>query len=91
VSVTYLPAPATATAEPPRIAFAVPRKVGSAVVRNRLRRQVKAHLASVASEPPRLGPGAYLVAIRPGAAELDRSRLLDDVDRCLERLSGAAR
>lgn len=61
------------------------------MVRNRLRRQVKAHLASLAGDQPRLASGAYLVAIRPGAAELDRSRLLTDVDRCLERLSEARR
>lgn len=61
------------------------------MVRNRLRRQVKAHLASAAGAQPRLASGAYLVAIRPGAGELDRSQLLLDVDRCLDRLSGASR
>lgn len=88
---TFLPAPATTSAQPPRIAFAVPRKVGTAVIRNRLRRQVTAHLATPVEDGPRLAPGAYLVALRPGAADLDRRELLDDVDRCLDRLAGASR
>ena len=91
VSVTYLPASTTTIAEPPRIAFAVPRKVGTAVVRNRLRRQVKAHLASPAADASALAPGAYLVAIRPGAGDVARTQLLTDVDRCLDRLSGVSR
>jgi ribonuclease P protein component len=91
VAVTYLPASGPTDVEPPRIAFAVPRKVGTAVVRNRLRRQVKAHLASVAGDRGRLASGAYLVALRPGASEIGRDQLLADVDRCVDRLSGVSR
>ena len=40
------PSPLTGD-EPPRVAFAVSRKVGTAVVRNRLRRQVRAYLGEV--------------------------------------------
>lgn len=61
------------------------------MVRNRLRRQVKAHLASFAGNEARLAPGAYLVALRPGAGEIGREQLLADVDRCVERLSGVPR
>jgi ribonuclease P protein component len=91
VSVTYLPATAATAAEPPRIAFAVPRKVGTAVVRNRLRRQVRAHLATNAAAQGTLAPGAYLVALRPGAGDHGRDQLLAELDRCLDRLSGASR
>ena len=91
VSVTYLPATATTAAEPPRIAFAVPRKVGTAVVRNRLRRQVRAHLATDVAAQGTLAPGAYLVALGPGAGDHGRDELLAELDRCLDRLSGASR
>jgi ribonuclease P protein component len=91
VSVTYLAATAPTAAGPPRVAFAVPRKVGTAVVRNRLRRQVRAHLGRHDVVGAGLEPGAYLVALRPGAAETSRDELLTDLDRCLQRLSGASR
>jgi len=54
-------------AAPPRVAFAVGRRVGSAVVRNRVRRQLRAVIDGLAGE---LAPGTYLVAYRgaPGAA-----------------------
>src|SRR5262249_5966390 len=49
-----------------RMAFAVGRRVGPAVVRNRVRRRVRA----VARELD-LVPGAYLVSAAPEAATLD--------------------
>ena len=73
--------------EPPRVAFAVSRKVGTAVVRNRLRRQVRAHLGELrAQDPARFPSGAWLFAIQPTAAEVDRETLFRDVDSCLDRL-----
>lgn len=52
---------------PPRVAFAVGRRVGSAVARNRVRRQLREAASELASE---LAPGAYLIAYRggPGAS-----------------------
>ena len=47
---------------PPRVAFALGRALGPAVVRNRLRRRLRA-LLSVAPPPP----GLYLVGARPDA------------------------
>lgn len=91
MSVTHLPAPGPSAAEPPRIAFAVPRKVGTAVVRNRLRRQARAHLVRRGSSERGLAAGAYLIALAPGAAEQDRDEVLADLDRCLDRLTGAVR
>jgi ribonuclease P protein component len=83
VSVTHVPSPTT-TAEPARVAFAIPRRVGGAVVRNRLRRQARAHLAERAGTTAM--SGAYLVALAPGAAAADRPELLADLDVCLERV-----
>ena len=84
VSVTHVPARTTTSADPARVAFAIPRKVGGAVVRNRLRRQARAHLAERAGRTAM--SGAYLVALAPGAAAADRPELLADLDLCLERV-----
>jgi len=87
VTVTFASTPAGAPVEPPRVGFALSRKVGSAVVRNRLRRQIQAHLRSISAT---MNSGVYLFSIKPGSAEIDRDTLLDDVDACLARL-GALR
>jgi ribonuclease P protein component len=50
----------------PEVGFAVPRSVGTAVTRNRLRRRLRAALAE-----SRLPGGAYLVIVQPAAASLD--------------------
>jgi len=53
--------------EPPRVAYAVGRPVGGAVVRNRVRRRLRAATRAHAAV---LSPGhAYLVHARPGAAD----------------------
>jgi ribonuclease P protein component len=49
------------------LAFAVPRRVGGAVVRNRLRRQLRAAAREIDREHPVL-PAWYLVVVHPGAA-----------------------
>ena len=52
--------------EPPRVAYAVGRNVGPAVVRNRVRRRLR---AAVLEHRDRLEPGrGYLLRARPGAA-----------------------
>ena len=48
----------------PRVAYAVGKRVGGAVERNRLRRRLRAIVAEVATGMP---PGAYLVAAGPEA------------------------
>ena len=89
MSVTHLPASGPTAADPPRIAFAVPRKVGSAVVRNRLRRQVRAHLDLRQRSDQAISSGAYLVALAPGAATEPPTTVMADLDRCLDKLAGA--
>jgi len=54
-------------AQPARVAFAIGRKVGNAVVRNRLRRQLRTLLREVV---PVLQPGAWLVGATAGAPAL---------------------
>jgi ribonuclease P protein component len=83
--VTHLGDP---TARPPRVAFAVPRKVGPAVVRNRIRRCVRARLAQRARDPERgLPAGAYLISVSASGAGLDGPAAADLVERCLDRLA----
>lgn len=58
---------------PVQVAFSIPRSVGSAVARNRLRRRLRAAAAEVA---PALPGGALLVGVSPAAAQLDWPDLL---------------
>jgi ribonuclease P protein component len=64
LQVTALP-DATGAEVAPRLAFAIGRPVGPAVVRNRLRRQLRARARDLD-----LAPGAYLVHVSPAAAGL---------------------
>jgi ribonuclease P protein component len=75
-----------------RVGFSIPRAVGGAVVRNRLRRRLRAILA------PRLGRLAGLdliVAATPPAAALDHSalagHLVEAVERAVARVAAAER
>ena len=59
--------------EPPesvRVAYAIPRATGPAVVRNRLRRRLRAIVRELPFEP-----GEYLISAAPGAAELPYAQL----------------
>ena len=72
------------SAVPPRVAFAIGKRVGGAVVRNRLRRQLRAVLA--AASP---APGDYLVGVTPEAVGLSFSDLSALVSGGLRSLTGA--
>lgn len=77
VSLTWLP-PDPGTVEPPRAAFAVGRATGGAVVRNRIRRRVRAALRALqaAAELP---AGTYLVGGSPRLASMPWPQLLADL------------
>ena len=87
---TWVPAVAdgagVAAGEPARVAFAIGRRVGGAVERNRLRRRLRAALAET-----ELAPGSYLVSAGPEAAHLSgaelRSTLTDALTMLAERRS----
>ena len=85
---SYLPDTADV---PPRVAFAIGRKVGPAVVRNRLRRQIRAvcnEAESSSTIAGSLAPGSYLFGAHPSVTELSFAQLRSEV---LDLLSGAQR
>jgi ribonuclease P protein component len=55
-----------------RIGLAIPRAVGTAVVRNRLKRQLRAVWSEVAGDAP--AGRDYVLAARPGLADAATSR-----------------
>jgi ribonuclease P protein component len=65
-----------------RVAYAVPRKVGTAVVRNRIRRRLRAMITDL-DRDGRLDAGLYLVGVRPEAADLDAATLRHHLHRAL--------
>jgi ribonuclease P protein component len=68
--------------EPPRVAYAVSRRVGNAVVRNRVRRRLRAAaLESVELLQPGWG---YLVGARPEAAGASYAQLTADLTGALQ-------
>lgn len=68
------------TAEPPRVAFAIGRALGPAVVRNRLRRRIREILRTMP-----LSPGWYVIGARPAAITLDAAGLRDEVAELVQR------
>lgn len=66
----------------PQVAYAVTRKVGGAVVRNRVRRRLRSATSELA---PHLSPGAYLIgAGGPEAAAVSYQTLTTSLRRALD-------
>jgi ribonuclease P protein component len=75
VSATLLDAPVATRVDPPRIAFAVGRPVGNAVIRNRVKRRLR---AAARENQSLLQPGwGYLVRAAPPAASATYRELAD--------------
>ena len=70
-----------------RVAYAIGRRVGPAVVRNRLRRQLRAAVREVDRSSGGLAPGAYLVSLRPEAAGRRYAELRADLGAALASLA----
>lgn len=68
---------------PPRVAYAIGRRVGGAVVRNRLRRRLRALVAAAA-----LAPGDYLIGVGPAGADLTSSQLSSHLSSAVGALRG---
>jgi ribonuclease P protein component len=74
VSVLLSDSVVAATPPSAAIAWAIPRRVGTAVVRNRVRRRLRAAVAEEHRAAP-LPAGAYVFHVDPPAAELSFSAL----------------
>jgi ribonuclease P protein component len=66
----------------PRVAFAIGRSVGSAVVRNRVRRQLR-EILRTADRSGHLRPGRYLFVVSPDVPSLSFGELQAHVDRLI--------
>lgn len=84
ITVTFAPG---SPSDPPRVAYAIGRKVGGAVVRNRLRRRMRAIVAELGPELP---PGAYLVGTSAEAVELEFGELRALVSEAIQAVQGRA-
>jgi ribonuclease P protein component len=69
--------------EPPQVAYAIGRGVGSAVVRNRVRRRLRWALGQLDGKLP---PGAYLLGVSPAAATATAHGLLRDLQSVVAAL-----
>jgi len=70
-----------------RVAYAIPRKAGGAVVRNRLRRRLRAAVDQVVDD---MAPGAYLILPDVTAIDMEFNELIDSLRRSV-RAAGASR
>jgi ribonuclease P protein component len=71
----------------PQVGYAIGRRCGSAVVRNRLRRRARAVVREAAPSLPR---GAFLVRLEPAASSLSAAQLRHDLSEALRRAGQAA-
>jgi ribonuclease P protein component len=68
-----------------RFGFTVSRKVGGAVVRNRIRRRLRALVAAL--DPALVRPGCdYVLIVRPAAVERSYAELKVDLEQALARV-----
>ena len=68
-----------------RVAYAVGRRIGGAVERNRLRRRLRSAVSVIESEAG-LSPGAYLVAPSRETSKLEYEELVSTVHRAVRRV-----
>ena len=74
---------------PARVGFVVSKAVGGAVVRNRVKRRLRhAMRERVAALPEH---AVLVVRAQPPAAAASYPELLDDLDRCLDRVRAEQR
>lgn len=70
-----------------RVAYAIPKRAGGAVQRNRVRRRLRALVAQATGDPAHpFPPGALVVTAGPEAAHRSSEELRIDVERLLTAL-----
>ena len=69
-----------------RVAYAIPKRVGGAVVRNRLKRRLRAILEELARDTDVVPTGAMLLSVGPELVDRGPEELRNDVRSLLEAL-----
>ena len=72
----------------PRLGIAVPKKLGGAVVRNRMKRRLREAWRKILPEVPPAND--YVLVVRPGLAETAESRGFDWLGERLDEILGKA-
>ena len=90
VSVTWLPDPGPPGGSPPRLACAVGKATGGAVVRNRIRRRLRSAALEL-QRLDRLPDGTYLLAGSSAVAQLPFDELVRELDAAVSAAVGARR
>lgn len=85
ITVTFAPG---SPSDPPQVAYSIGRKAGGAVVRNRLRRRMRAIVAELG---PALPPGAYLLGATAEATGLTFGELRVVVSEAIEAVHSEPR
>lgn len=80
-----MPYPSEHLGDPPRLAFSFGRRLGKAVVRNKLRRRVRSIFTQLAKED-RVPPGVYLVGMSPSGAQMSYSSIATHVETLLSKI-----
>lgn len=73
-----------------RVAYGTPRRMGSAVVRNRTRRRLRGAVRDLVRDETMTRPGAYLVTVRPDVTSLDYADLRARLAEALSALAAEA-
>jgi ribonuclease P protein component len=76
-------------AEGPRLGLAVPKAVGTAVVRNRMKRRLRELFRECSSELPQ--DHDYVLVVRPGLPEAAESRGFDWLRERIDEILGKAK
>ncbi|MEV5000463.1 ribonuclease P protein component [Nocardioides sp. LML1-1-1.1] len=85
--VVGMPGPRAGAATTPRVGFVVSKAVGTAVVRNRVKRRLR-HAVRERIEGVPAG-SVLVVRAQPAAAGSSYPELVADLDRCLQRVTEA--
>ena len=88
VKASFVPAAPAEDGIYPQVGYAIGKRCGNAVVRNRLRRRMRESARAVAATLPR---GAYLLRLEPGAARSEAAELAAQVQRALQRAGRSGR